>query len=149
MSPINLCVILSPSIKLAYVVFECISRNLWKDAQALKHTVITLRGAPMDPFLFILTQLHQKGIYSFPFKIFKETQCYYPQVPSQWFGISWARLLQAELLLLFKVRLWERFLNCFLNVCAVKTIKRCKFSQTASVKLIPWSASVTLTNTNG
>lgn len=75
-------------MKLAYVVFECISRNLWKDAQALKHTVITLRGAPMDPFLFILTQLHQKGIYSFPFKIFKETQCYYPQVPSQWFGIS-------------------------------------------------------------
>lgn len=84
-------------------------------------------GGSHGPFLFILTQRHQKGIYSFPFKIFKETQCYYPQVPSQWFGISWARLPRAELLLLFKVRLWERFSNCFLNVCAVKTIKRRTF----------------------
>lgn len=89
--------------KVGQLVFECISGKLWKAAQALKRTVITLRGAPVAPFLFTLTQLHQKGIYSFPFKIFKENQRYYPQVPGQWFGISGARLLQAELPLLFKV----------------------------------------------
>lgn len=101
MSPINLCVILSRAIKLSSVVFECISGNLWRDAQALKRTAITLEGFSRAPFLFIFAQFHQKGIYSFPFKIFKETQCYYPQVPGQWFGILWAHLLQAELLLGF------------------------------------------------
>lgn len=45
-------------------------------------------GGPF--FLFTLTRLYQKGIYSFPFKIFKETQRYYPPVPSRWFGIPWA-----------------------------------------------------------
>lgn len=36
------------------VVFKCISGNQWKDVQALKHTVITPRGVPMDPFFVYL-----------------------------------------------------------------------------------------------
>lgn len=38
----------------------------------------------MAPFCLSFTQLCQKGIYSFPLKIFKETYCYCFKEPCQW-----------------------------------------------------------------
>lgn len=52
----------------ASVVCECQMCGLWN--------ILWLHHGFHGPLLFILTQPHQKGIYNFPFKIFKETNCY-------------------------------------------------------------------------
>lgn len=71
MSPINLCVILSRAIKLSSVIFECISGNLWRDAQALKRTVITLEGFPGPPFCLSLHSSIRKVFTAFHSKYLK------------------------------------------------------------------------------
>lgn len=81
----------------ASVVCKGIAQNLKTNVWALT-TCCNYILVSMGSLLFIFTlQLHQYGIYNFPFKIFKQTYCYCFKGPCQWFCILQPSLLQVVL----------------------------------------------------